>query len=57
MEERNEIEAYDKIHNIRPKFVQALKDAFPDYSLTFSIGMRSKKKVEGEKNVLGERII
>ncbi|CAI2165074.1 9745_t:CDS:2 [Funneliformis geosporum] len=38
IEERNEFEAYDKIHNIRPKFVQALKNAFPDYSLTFSIG-------------------
>ncbi|RIA87019.1 eukaryotic phosphomannomutase [Glomus cerebriforme] len=38
IEERNEFEAYDKIHNIRPKFVQTLKDAFSDYSLTYSIG-------------------
>ncbi|KAI9137242.1 phosphomannomutase [Paraphysoderma sedebokerense] len=36
--ERNEFEAYDKIHNIRPKFVEALKKEFGDYGLTFSIG-------------------
>nr|CAG8520022.1 13374_t:CDS:10 [Entrophospora candida] len=38
VEERNAFEEYDKIHNIRPKFVQALKNQFPDYSLTYSIG-------------------
>ncbi|PKC70125.1 eukaryotic phosphomannomutase [Rhizophagus irregularis] len=38
MKERAEFEAYDKIHNIRTKFVLALKNAFSDYSLTFSIG-------------------
>jgi len=45
MAERNDFEAYDKIHNIRPKFVQALEDAFPDYSLKFSIGMQLKKNL------------
>lgn len=38
IEERNTFEAYDKQHKIRPKFVQALKDNFGDYGLTFSIG-------------------
>ncbi|CCE62662.1 hypothetical protein TPHA_0D00180 [Tetrapisispora phaffii CBS 4417] len=37
-EERNEYEKYDKQHNVREKFVQALKDEFPDYGLTYSIG-------------------
>jgi len=36
--ERNEFEKYDKEHHIREKFVQALKDNFPDYGLTYSIG-------------------
>ncbi|KAJ3195667.1 Phosphomannomutase 1 [Irineochytrium annulatum] len=36
--ERDEFEAYDKIHNIRPKMVEALKAEFADYNLTFSIG-------------------
>ncbi|KAL1638531.1 Phosphomannomutase 1 [Diplodia intermedia] len=36
--ERNEFEAYDKVHGVRPKFVDALRKAFPDYGLTFSIG-------------------
>lgn len=46
MKERAEFEAYDKIHNIRTKFVLALKNAFSDYSLTFSIGilLNEKKK-------------
>ncbi|CAI1966750.1 hypothetical protein SEUBUCD646_0F00160 [Saccharomyces eubayanus] len=37
-EERNEFERYDKVHQIRAKFVEALKKEFPDYGLTFSIG-------------------
>lgn len=37
-EERNEFERYDKEHQIRAKFVEALKKEFPDYGLTFSIG-------------------
>lgn len=37
-EERNEFERYDKEHNIRAKFVEALKKEFPDYGLTYSIG-------------------
>ncbi len=36
--ERNEFEQYDKEHKIREKFVQALKDKFPDVALTYSIG-------------------
>ncbi|KAI8901913.1 eukaryotic phosphomannomutase [Globomyces pollinis-pini] len=36
--EREEFEKFDKIHNIRPKFVEALKNEFPDYGLTYSIG-------------------
>ncbi|CAG8443515.1 4117_t:CDS:2 [Diversispora eburnea] len=38
IEERNDFEKYDKIHRIRPKFVDCLKETFSDYSLTFSIG-------------------
>ncbi|KAI8609684.1 phosphomannomutase [Chytriomyces sp. MP71] len=36
--ERDEFEAYDKIHNIRPKMVEALKKEFPDFGLIYSIG-------------------
>ncbi|KAJ3213916.1 Phosphomannomutase [Dinochytrium kinnereticum] len=36
--ERNEFEEYDKIYNIRPKLVDALKTEFADYGLTYSIG-------------------
>ncbi|KAG8945105.1 Phosphomannomutase [Tulasnella sp. 424] len=38
IQERNEFEAYDKIHQIRSKFVQKLKENFPEYDLTYSIG-------------------
>ncbi|QLG72899.1 hypothetical protein HG535_0D06080 [Zygotorulaspora mrakii] len=37
-EERNEYEKYDKEHHIREKFVEALKNEFPDLGLTYSIG-------------------
>ncbi|CAM6101553.1 unnamed protein product [Calypogeia fissa] len=37
-EEREEFEKYDKVHNIRSKFVEVLKDKFADYNLTYSIG-------------------
>ncbi|EDO18841.1 hypothetical protein Kpol_1023p10 [Vanderwaltozyma polyspora DSM 70294] len=37
-EERNEYEQYDKVHQIRAKFVEALKKEFPDLGLTYSIG-------------------
>lgn len=37
-EERNEFEAYDKIHQVRAKFVEALKKEFPQLALTYSIG-------------------
>ena len=36
--ERDEFEAYDKEHQVRSKFVAALKSAFPDLALTYSIG-------------------
>ncbi|KAI8820991.1 phosphomannomutase [Fimicolochytrium jonesii] len=36
--ERDEYEIYDKAHNIRPTFVEALKKEFSDLSLTYSIG-------------------
>lgn len=38
VDERNEFEAYDKVHNIRKTLVEALKKEFPDYGLTYSIG-------------------
>ncbi|PBK99356.1 eukaryotic phosphomannomutase [Armillaria gallica] len=37
-EERNEFEAYDKIHGLRAAFVKVLQEKFADYDLTFSIG-------------------
>lgn len=37
-EERNEFEKFDLENKIREKFVQALKEEFPDYGLTYSIG-------------------
>lgn len=36
--ERAEFEKYDKQTNVRKKFVEALKENFPDYGLTYSIG-------------------
>ncbi|KAG7093779.1 Phosphomannomutase 1 [Marasmius oreades] len=36
--ERHEFEAYDKVHGVRAAFVKVLKEKFPDYGLTFSIG-------------------
>ncbi|GAA5981222.1 hypothetical protein JCM11641_005616 [Rhodosporidiobolus odoratus] len=36
--ERIEFEKYDKEHNIRKPFVEALKKEFADYGLTYSIG-------------------
>lgn len=38
IEERDIFEAYDKKFNIRQTFVKKLKEEFPDYGLTFSIG-------------------
>ena len=35
VDERNEYEKYDKQHNIRPKFVEALKEKFGDFGLTY----------------------
>lgn len=36
--ERNEFEAYDKIHKVREQMVEALKKEFPNLALTYSIG-------------------
>jgi phosphomannomutase len=36
--EREEFEKFDKLHNIRPKFIEALKKEFPDVGLMYSIG-------------------
>ncbi|KAF2474501.1 phosphomannomutase-like protein [Lindgomyces ingoldianus] len=36
--ERNAYNAYDIEHNIRPTMVEAIKAAFPDFGLTYSIG-------------------
>ncbi|KAK7550671.1 eukaryotic phosphomannomutase [Phyllosticta citricarpa] len=38
VQERHDFEAYDKQHQVRAKFVEALKQRFPDLGLTFSIG-------------------
>jgi len=38
VDERNEFEAYDKIHNIRKALVETLKKEFPEFGLTYSIG-------------------
>ncbi|KAI5844986.1 eukaryotic phosphomannomutase [Morchella snyderi] len=38
VQERHDFEAYDKIHNVRRDFVEALRAKFGDYGLTFSIG-------------------
>lgn len=36
--ERNDFEAYDKIHHVRRKFVEVLQDQFRDFELKYSIG-------------------
>ena len=38
VEERNEFERYDKEHQLRANFVEALREKFPDNGLTYSIG-------------------
>ncbi|KAI8051628.1 phosphomannomutase [Syncephalis plumigaleata] len=37
-EERDQFEIYDKEHHVRQKFVDALREKFGDYGLTFAIG-------------------
>ncbi|OBA21335.1 phosphomannomutase [Metschnikowia bicuspidata var. bicuspidata NRRL YB-4993] len=37
-QERNEFEKFDLEHKLRETMVQALRDNFPDYGLTYSIG-------------------
>lgn len=36
--ERLQFYEYDKEHKIREKFIQAMKNEFPDLALTYSIG-------------------
>ncbi|KAF5355320.1 hypothetical protein D9758_006034 [Tetrapyrgos nigripes] len=38
IQERNEFEAYDKIHGLRAAFIKVLQEKFADYGLKFSIG-------------------
>lgn len=38
VQERNDYEAYDKVHNIRATFVEKLRERFGHLGLTFSIG-------------------
>ncbi|KAL6716291.1 Phosphomannomutase 1 [Lecanora helva] len=38
VQERKDYEKYDLEHNIRVKFIEALKKNFPDFGLTYSIG-------------------
>lgn len=38
VQERQEFEAFDKEHNVRKQFVDALKSEFKDYGLCYSIG-------------------
>ncbi|KAI6791205.1 Phosphomannomutase [Hortaea werneckii] len=38
VQERNEYEKFDLEHKVREKFVQAIKQEFPDLGLTYSIG-------------------
>ena len=40
-EERNAYEKYDKEHKIREKFIQEIRQRFPDIGLTYSIGQFS----------------
>lgn len=37
-QQRNDFEAYDKTHHVREKLVDALREEFKDYGLTYSIG-------------------
>lgn len=45
IEERNEYEKYDLEHKIRAKFVEALKQEFADWGLTYSIGGLPVKRI------------
>lgn len=37
-QERDQFESYDKEHKIREKFIESLREKFPDLGLTYSIG-------------------
>lgn len=37
-DERNEFEQFDKQHGIRKKLIDKLRNQFPDFGLTYSIG-------------------
>ncbi|TPX43433.1 phosphomannomutase [Synchytrium endobioticum] len=36
--ERDAFEVYDGVHGVRQRFIEALKNKFPDYGFTYSIG-------------------
>lgn len=36
--ERNDFEAYDKVHGVRAAMVAALRDRFPELGFTYSVG-------------------
>lgn len=36
--ERDHFEQYDKIHEVRKKFIDSIKENLPDIGLTYSIG-------------------
>ena len=38
IQERDDFQAYDKVHNIRPTMIEALKKEFPELAVTYSIG-------------------
>ncbi|GAB7359357.1 hypothetical protein MBLNU230_g6008t1 [Neophaeotheca triangularis] len=38
LQERKEYEVYDLQHKVRERFIEAIKQEFPDYGLTYSIG-------------------
>jgi len=38
VQERNDFQAYDKVHGVRAAMIRVLQEQFPDYGLTYSIG-------------------
>lgn len=46
VQERHDYEKYDLQHQIRAKFVAALKEKFPDYGLTYVIYFSSSFSVQ-----------
>jgi hypothetical protein len=50
VQERNEYEKFDLEHKIREKFVQAMREQFPDLGLTY-VFWRSLREEETERQV------